>query len=102
MTTYHQPVACTLATGQAARQAWEWTDLQARSTSTTELSNGVRMHFPADLESRVMDLADREAVCCSFLTIETTVTDGELVLDLTSNNPEAKPVISMLAGTANP
>lgn len=102
MTTEHEPIACTLTTADAARQALEWTDLQSRSTATTALSNGARMRFPADLERQTMDLADREAACCAFLTMTTTVADDELVLEITSDDPDAKPVISMIAGIPIP
>lgn len=102
MATDDQPVACTLTTADAARQVVEWTDLQSLSTATAAVANGAQMRFPADLEPQIADLAEREAACCAFLSITTAVADGELVLEVTSDNPEAKPVISLLAGIPIP
>lgn len=96
------PVACSLTSRDAARQVVEWTDLQALSTATAALPNGATMRFPADLEPQVADLAHREATCCAFLSITTRVADDELLLEVTSDNPDAKPIISLLAGISMP
>lgn len=96
------PVACTLTTADAAKQALEWIDLQTHAISASALSNGARMRFSDALEDHIVDLAAREATCCAFLTITTVATDGELVLEVTSDNPDAKPVIEMLAGISIP
>jgi hypothetical protein len=97
-----EPIACRLTTADAARQALEWTDLQPRSSSTIAIDGGARMRFPADLADLVGDLAAREATCCSFLTITTRLAGDELELDITSDQPEAAPVISLLTGISEP
>ena len=60
------------------------------------------MRFPRQLEAVISDLAAREATCCAFLDLATEVAGDELVLDVTSPNPDAKPVISLLAGITIP
>ncbi len=56
------------------------------------------MTFSASMVDAVEDLARRESTCCAFLTIITSVDDDVLTLDISSENPEALPVISALAG----
>ena len=46
----------------------------------------------------VEDLTRREAQCCAFLTIETSRGGGEMKVVITSVNPDAGPVIDMIAG----
>ncbi len=92
------PVACTLSAADAQAQALEWADLQGFATSATAVASGVRMTFPDDMAAAVEDLAGREAACCSFLTIATTSIAGQVVLEVTTDNTDALPVISALAG----
>ncbi len=92
------PVACTLTTAAAARQALEWSDLQHRATSIIAIEGGARLRLPAELGPHVRDLVARESRCCAFLTITTETTRREIVLDVTSGQPEARPVIELLAG----
>ena len=56
------------------------------------------MRFAAVLAPLIADLATREAACCAFLDISTDVTDDEAVVEVTSQDPDARPVISLLAG----
>jgi hypothetical protein len=56
------------------------------------------MRFPVEFESVIADLAHREATCCAFLDINSTSAHGEIVVEVTSANPDALPVISLLAG----
>lgn len=96
------PVACTLTSKQAARQLLEWADVRRHAEHVTPIDGGVRMTLPATMSADVADLARREGACCAFLTITTVVGDGALTLDVTSENPDGLPVISMLAGIALP
>ena len=92
------PIVCTLDEPAAAHQLLEWDDLQHRATSSRRIAGGVRMTFPAELEADIVDLVDRERQCCAFLDIETR-TDGDLVtLEISSQNPDALPVIEIFAG----
>ena len=96
------PIACTLTTEAATEQALEWVDLQDRATEVAALEGGVRMTFPASMVDDVEDLARRESACCAFLTISSSVIDEVLTLDISSQSPEALPVISALAGIPLP
>lgn len=96
------PIQCTLVDDEAAGQLLEWADLQGRSTAVAAIEGGVRMTLPASLANDVADLARREAGCCAFLTIETSVVDEVLTLDISSANPDALPVIAALAGISLP
>jgi len=92
------PIVCTLANTDAARQALEWVDLQHQATAVLAIEGGVRMTLPASRLDDVEDLAHREAGCCAFLTINTSVSNDILTLDITTPNPDALPVIAALAG----
>ena len=98
MTDPLEPVMCTLTTADAARQAMEWNETRGHAREVSEVERGVRMRFPVDLADVIRDLAAREATCCGFLRLTTTVDDDELVLEITSDNPDGRPVIAMLAG----
>lgn len=93
-----QPVACTLSETAATDQVLEWTDLRGQATDIGTMPSGARMRFPAELEPAVADLAGREAACCAFLDISTRRSGGDLVVEVTSQNPDALPVISLLVG----
>lgn len=96
------PVVCTLTDAAAAGQLLEWADLQAHASDVTVIDGGVRITLPASLAEQVTDLAQREAGCCAFLTINLAVADEHLTLDISSTNPEAFPVIAALAGVPVP
>lgn len=96
------PVACTLTTAGAAQQLLEWEQLQQLTTRTADIAGGVAMWFSSELAGQVADLAAREAACCQFLSLTTTREDGTVRLDITSANPDAAPVIAMIAGRQAP
>lgn len=96
------PIACTLTNNDAAKQLLEWVDLQHRCSEVVAIESGVRMTLPESLTDDIADLVRREAACCAFLTIETSVIGGVLTLDISSPNPDALPVISALAGIPLP
>lgn len=98
MSSKPRPIICTLSDDSAADQAQEWRDLRQRATSVEARDGGVRLVFPAEVEATVADLARREAACCAFLDLAWEGVDGEVVLDVTSDDPEALPVIALLAG----
>lgn len=92
------PVACTLTQSAAADQTLEWADLRLLAQSVQPIAAGVRMVFPIDLLSRIEELVRREAACCAFLDIRAAQDGGVLVVDLASENVDARAVISLLAG----
>ena len=92
------PVACTLSAVDAASQAQEWVELQGRVLGVEAVPGGAAMQLPADLADVVADLAAREASCCAFLDISHAVAGDVLTLTMTSQNPDAAPVIRALTG----
>lgn len=98
--TERTPIACTLTTKDAAAQVLEWTDLRKVATSIARSTDGARMTFTPDRAAAVTDLAEREQTCCSFLTIDVMSDDTAVTLDISSDHPDAGPIIDMLAGAA--
>lgn len=96
------PIVCTLTAKAGTEQALQWVDLQHSAIEVSAISGGVRMTFPASMVDNVEDLARRERACCAFLTIDTSVTNDVLTLDITSPNPEALTVICALVGISRP
>lgn len=96
------PVVCTLTTKEASNQVLEWTELRRHVAQAMPIDGGARMTFPAAMEAGIRDLAEREQRCCAFLSIVTSVEGDHLTLDVTSQNPDALPVISQLAGIPLP
>lgn len=92
-------MACTLGANDAERQIDEWATLRGQAISAEALPTGARIVLPAGLEADARDLAQREAACCAFLTLETTVVDGRVVVDITADEPNGRAVVALLAGT---
>ncbi len=97
-----KPVACTLTTKEAAKQALEWVDLKQRADHAAAIDGGIRMIFPASMSAGVESLAERERNCCAFLDITTSCTDDRLTLDITAEDPEGRAVIAKIAGIPIP
>lgn len=91
------PIACTLTTKDAESQALEWRSLSENALSTELLDGGVAMAFSLDMYGSVTELARREAECCSFLQIAVTRSKGETRLEITSDDPDAAPIIAAFA-----
>ncbi len=96
------PIACSLSTEAAATRLEQWAGLRALATSTSAIDSGVRITFPVDLTGSVQQLAAAEQACCAFLRLTTTVDDDECTLDITADDPDAAPIIAMLAGLDRP
>ena len=94
----HEPIACTLTTKDATSQFLEWTDLQRHALTTTKIDGGAVMTFDPELADSVEDLAARERSCCGFLSITTLRSDNEVRLEMTADNPDARPLIEAMAG----
>jgi hypothetical protein len=92
------PVACTLTDTAATAQAVEWTDLVEQAINTERVDGGAVLTFDPDLQARVQDLADREALCCAFLTITTERTEQGFRLEITAPDPEAHSLIESMVG----
>ncbi len=96
------PVVCTLTVHEATGQLLEWADIQHHALSVGAVDRGVLMTFPSTMLDDIEDLARREITCCAFLAISTSVVGEVLTLEVRSENPEALPVISALAGIELP
>ena len=94
----YDPIACSLTTKDATRQFLEWTDLQHHALTAKKMDGGAVMTFDADLADSVEDLAARERSCCGFLSITTVRSADELRLEITADNPDARPLIEAMAG----
>ena len=101
MTPVHDPIACTLTIGDAARQSLEWTALQGHALSATRMDGGAVMTFHLDLAEDVESLAARERSCCGFLAIKTMRSSDRIRLEITSDNPAARPVIHAITGVGD-
>ena len=102
MTTSPKPIACSLTANEAAGQLNEWEELQRHVLRTEAVVSGAALIFDVALAERVEDLAAREAACCGFLSIVTSRTSDEVTLEITSEDPEAAPVIAHLTGSPAP
>ncbi len=98
MTTSEPPTACTLNDQDAEAQALQWVELQGLATEITSVESGVAMRLPAAHAPAVLDLAERESACCSFLNIAATVEADECVVEITADTADALGLIGLLTG----
>ena len=94
------PIVCTLTAEEAGEQLFEWSDLQHHAKEVVAIEAGARMKLPATMVDQVNDLIRREAGCCAFLNLDVAVEADTLTLEVTAANPDALPVIAVLAGIA--
>lgn len=98
MADHEQPIACSLPARESRDQIGEWQALIGRKVATERVDGGYAVTYHADVTPQVMDLARREAACCNFLDILTTPSEDGIRLIITSDNPDALPVIDLLIG----
>ena len=98
MTNLQVPITCSLSTVDAVSKAQEWSELGHQALTSERLDGGVAMTFHPDMAGRVKDLAAREAECCGFLSITTSLTEQVVRLEITSDNPDHRPMIEALVG----
>lgn len=99
MSTSFEPIACSLPARDTSDQVGEWRDLASKTLTRDRITGGYVVSFAAGDAEVVEDLARRESACCGFLEIATERFDGGIRLVMTSNNPEALPVIDLLVGS---
>jgi cytosine/adenosine deaminase-related metal-dependent hydrolase len=95
------PVACTLDAPSAERQLGDWAALGRSWRRTEDVEDGARLWFDAGAEAALRAVAEREAACCRFLRLEVGTDAGLVRLDLTSPQPEGRPVIEALVREAS-
>ena len=99
MSRSFEPIACSLAARDASDQVSEWQDLAYKTLTRDRVAGGFVLTFAAGNTEMVEDLARRESACCGFLDIATERFAGGIRLAVTSDNPEALPVIDLLVGS---
>jgi hypothetical protein len=94
-----KPIACTLGASDLRQRLEEIAALGADSLLGHEERDGahtLRFRLDDRTRRRLEEIVAAEAQCCSFLDLEVSERDGDLVLTITS--PEAgKPVADELA-----
>ena len=100
MPEHYQPIACSLQARESRDQIGEWRALSAHRVTSERIDGGYAVTFDTEVAPVVEDLARREAACCGFLRIDATHTDRGVRLIMTSENPDALPVIDLLVGSS--
>ena len=95
------PVVCTLGAVDADAQLKEWTAIRSHARSVARIPNGARFEVAADLHAAAADLAEREMQCCTFLDIAVTRGADRVTIEITSESPDAGPVIDALVGAGD-
>lgn len=98
MTENAHPIACSLPARESRDQIGEWRALSAYRVTSERIEGGFAVTFHTEVAPVVQDLARREAACCGFLNIDAAHTERGVRLLMTSENPDALPVIEMLVG----
>ena len=81
------PIICTLTPATiATRKAGLLAGLVGRADSREEMTAGIRLRFPADALSAILETVDAERQCCRFLRFNVTV------------EPDGGPILLELAG----
>ena len=93
-----EPVVCTLSTKQLAERTIEWTDLHRHALSVVQVDGGAALMLPGSLAADVEALAAAERQCCAFLTITTERLDGLVRIEITSDDPDGRPIAEAIAG----
>lgn len=98
MSDDHQPIACSLPARESRDQIGEWQALIGHRKAIERVEGGYAVTYHSDVTSVVQDLARREAACCGFLDIDAIPTQDGVRLVMTSQDPDAMPVIDLLIG----
>lgn len=98
MTGDAEPVACTLTTKELATRRLDWADLHRHTVSVAAVPGGAAVTLPGSLAADVARLVAAERRCCAFLTITTERIDGLVRLEITSDDPDGRPIAQALAG----
>lgn len=89
-------IACSLVGSEADAQCNGWRDLGGSLQRSAAADGGLSLWFEGAVEGALRELVAKEADCCPFLDL-TVVPEGASVrLDVTSSQPEARPVIDAL------
>jgi hypothetical protein len=96
-----EPLACSLRGDDLAnRRSW-LAEIAERALAVERSARGVTATFPNDaaLEAELRALAEAEAECCAFLSIEVRRADGVVELDV-AGPTDAQPIIDEMLGAS--
>ena len=91
-------IACSLPLGEAASQTLEWRELRTQAIAAEPIEHGIAVTYGPAMADVIANLVARESACCGWLHLAMTSGDGFVQLELTSDHPDAAPVIALLAG----
>ena len=91
------PIACTADAGRAEEQIAGWRALRSVGEARP-IDGGVRLTLPLDRADEIHDLAAREAECCAFLTIGVRTDTEATIVEITSSDPDARSLITLITG----
>jgi hypothetical protein len=91
-------VACALDKPDVAERLAAWRSL-CEGSKMHAIRGGLRIWLRPCLLGAALELARREARCCSFLDLELAVEGGRLRLDVTSPVAAAEPIAAALFGS---
>lgn len=92
-----QPIACTLDAEGMTAQLDEWAALRKQFQRMETTDHGARLWFEPAAATALTEVAAKEAACCTFLRLDVVQGDDNVRLAITSDHPDAQPVIAMLA-----
>jgi len=86
---------CTLTQEERGTRGKRWHALG--KADVDELSNGLRLAFPASAEAELRELARLETDCCAFASWHVTRDGDRAILDITAEGDAVIAVQSMFA-----
>ncbi len=96
------PVGCTLGRTAAIERLQEWADIRRYRAASRPIPGGVELTLVGAAESDIVDIVQQEKRCCDFLEFSVLAESEAITLTITSNAPEAAPVIALLSGDPVP
>jgi hypothetical protein len=99
------PVACSLGQSDLAERAGRWSELAARALAqVSQTERGLRLAFGAapGVADELHALAAAERECCAFATWSVRAADGELVLEVSGDSPEAVTAVQGMFAAFSP
>lgn len=97
MTDDAAPLACSLTAAAAAGQLGAWRRLARVCLGTESQGPGqFRAFFGTRAAAEVSAVADVERECCPFLSIELTADGDRLVLRVSTDQDDARPIVDLL------
>jgi hypothetical protein len=101
----YTPVACSLGQSDLAERAGRWSELAGRALAqVSQTERGLRLIFGAapGVADELQALAAAERECCAFATWSVRAADGELVLEVSGDSPEAVIAVQGMFAALNP